>query len=164
MKRLNKKGFTLVELLAVIAILAILMLIIMPNILNMFNEGRQNAFITQVQRVWRAAEQDYMNKSMSQPSATPSVYSSDCGTITDKKICDQLSISDTSLNYCVVIDKSLSKVSSITVSDSNYYLNTGVTSFDVKDTDTTVQDSASVKKVKVTATTSGDTTTYTCGY
>ncbi|MCI7083376.1 MAG: prepilin-type N-terminal cleavage/methylation domain-containing protein, partial [Tenericutes bacterium] len=33
---MNKKGFTLVELLAVIAILAILVIIALPNVLSMF--------------------------------------------------------------------------------------------------------------------------------
>lgn len=33
---MNKKGFTLVELLAVIAILAILVIVAMPNVLGMF--------------------------------------------------------------------------------------------------------------------------------
>ena len=37
---MNKKGFTLVELLAVIAILAILVIIALPNVLKMFKCGR----------------------------------------------------------------------------------------------------------------------------
>ena len=36
---MNKKGFTLVELLAVIAILALLIIIALPNVLEMFNRG-----------------------------------------------------------------------------------------------------------------------------
>ena len=60
----NKKGFTLVELLAVIAILAILMLLIMPNVLNMFQNGRKDAFITQVQTVWRTANTQYVSSSL----------------------------------------------------------------------------------------------------
>ena len=163
MKKLNKKGFTLVELLAVIAILAILMLLIMPNILSMFNEGRQNAFITQSQRVWRAAEQDYINKSMTQPSSTPVVYSSDCGSLSES-VCAPLNISDTSLDYCVVISQSDSKVSSIAVSDSNYYLNAGTSTFDIQAADITAQDGANLKTAEVKTTTSEGVTTYSCGY
>ena len=37
----NKKGFTLVELLAVIAILAILVIIALPNVMGMFNEAKK---------------------------------------------------------------------------------------------------------------------------
>ena len=47
----NKKGFTLVELLAVIAILAVILLLIVPNIVDMFNNGKKDAFIRQVQSV-----------------------------------------------------------------------------------------------------------------
>ena len=35
---MKKKGFTLVELLAVIAILAILVIVAMPNVLGMFKQ------------------------------------------------------------------------------------------------------------------------------
>ena len=45
---MRKKGFTLVELLAVIAILAILVIIAMPNVLDMFNKAKQDAFETEV--------------------------------------------------------------------------------------------------------------------
>ena len=44
---MNKKGFTLVELLAVIAILAILVIIALPNVLSMYNEARKNTFVTE---------------------------------------------------------------------------------------------------------------------
>lgn len=45
---MRKKGFTLVELLAVIAILAILVIITMSNVLDMFNKAKQDAFETEV--------------------------------------------------------------------------------------------------------------------
>ena len=38
---MNKKGFTLVELLAVITILAILILIALPNIMGLFNDAKE---------------------------------------------------------------------------------------------------------------------------
>ena len=43
---MNKKGFTLVELLAVIAILAILVIIALPNVMEMFNSAKENSFKT----------------------------------------------------------------------------------------------------------------------
>ncbi len=43
-----KKGFTLVELLAVIAILAILVIIALPNVMGMFNTAKQNIRIIRV--------------------------------------------------------------------------------------------------------------------
>lgn len=63
---MKKKGFTLVELLAVIAILAILVIIALPNVLSMYNEARKNAFTTEVKDHYKAAEQKYMLNAGSQ--------------------------------------------------------------------------------------------------
>ena len=57
---MKKKGFTLVELLAVIAILAILVIIALPNVLSMYNEARKNTFITEVRDYYRAGEQNFL--------------------------------------------------------------------------------------------------------
>lgn len=57
---MNKKGFTLVELLAVIAILAILVIIALPNVLSMYNEARKNTFITEVRDYYKAGEQNFL--------------------------------------------------------------------------------------------------------
>lgn len=57
---MKKKGFTLVELLAVIAILAILVIIALPNVLSMYNEARKNTFTTEVKDHYKAAEQKFM--------------------------------------------------------------------------------------------------------
>ena len=43
-----KKGFTLVELLAVIAILAILVIIALPNIMGMFNSAKKKSFLNEI--------------------------------------------------------------------------------------------------------------------
>jgi len=59
-----KKGFTLIELLAVIIILAILMIIAVPNILSTLATARQQAFVTQAQSIYKAAEQQYTISSM----------------------------------------------------------------------------------------------------
>lgn len=48
MKKMNKKGFTLVELLTVIAILAIILLIAAPTILNVLEKAKKNTFKSQV--------------------------------------------------------------------------------------------------------------------
>ena len=48
MKKINKKGFTLVELLAVIVILGVLLLIAVPSVNNIINNSRKKAFLSQV--------------------------------------------------------------------------------------------------------------------
>lgn len=42
---MNKKGFTLVELLSVIALLAIIMLLAIPNIISIIEKGKKQAFL-----------------------------------------------------------------------------------------------------------------------
>lgn len=59
-KNMNKKGFTLVELLAVIAILAILVVILVPNFVDMFKESKSSIFVTEVQTIMKQAQQEWM--------------------------------------------------------------------------------------------------------
>ena len=61
---MNKKGFTLVELLAVVAILSILVIIALPNVMGMFNEAKKNSFIIEAKNIYQIAEQQYINDSM----------------------------------------------------------------------------------------------------
>ena len=61
---MNKKGFTLVELLAVIAILAILVIVAMPNVLGMFNQAKANTFVTEVQKYMDNAKNEFIAKAM----------------------------------------------------------------------------------------------------
>ena len=61
---MNKKGFTLVELLAVIAILAILVIIALPNVMGMFNTAKENSFKTEVKEVFKVAQEKWMMDSM----------------------------------------------------------------------------------------------------
>ncbi len=60
----NRKGFTLVELLAVIAILAILVIIALPNVLKMFRDAKVNTFTREVQNIIRSAEDKYVSSSI----------------------------------------------------------------------------------------------------
>ena len=65
---MKKRGFTLVELLAVIAILAILVIIALPNVMNMFNTAKKNSFITELKTIYTAAEQTWMLDNMNSSS------------------------------------------------------------------------------------------------
>ncbi len=62
---MKKKGFTLVELLAVIAILAILVIIALPNIMGIFNNAKKSSFLTEAKRIYRGAEQAYVKDAFS---------------------------------------------------------------------------------------------------
>ena len=60
----NKKGFTLVELLAVIAILAILVIIALPNVMGMFNQAKSSSFKVEVQSYMDEASKAFMTESI----------------------------------------------------------------------------------------------------
>ena len=53
---MDKKGFTLVELLTVIVLLAIIAAITTPVIINVINDSRENAYEEQVRLITSAAE------------------------------------------------------------------------------------------------------------
>lgn len=60
----NKKGFTLVELLAVIVVLAIIILIAMPSVMSAMDKARRNALITEVTEITKIAQTAYADDSM----------------------------------------------------------------------------------------------------
>ena len=55
----NRKGFTLVELLAVIVVLAIIILVAMPNVLSAMDKARRNTFVTEANEFAKIAQTAY---------------------------------------------------------------------------------------------------------
>ena len=108
---MNKKGFTLVELLAVIAILAILVLIALPNIVNMFTEAKKRTFVTEAQTVYNETVKKYINSSMKGEKLT---------TISSKDS-SKLDMTGEDLDYCIILD-SQGKVEKLAVGNNSYYL------------------------------------------
>ena len=70
---MKKRGFTLVELLAVIAILAILVIIALPNVIKLFNSSKESTFITEAKRIYRGSEQAYVKDAFN--SSGSKIYS-----------------------------------------------------------------------------------------
>lgn len=64
MKKMNKKGFTLVELLAVIVVLAIIMVIAVPSVLNTMNAARQSSFLLYAEKMIQSAQSKYQGDSL----------------------------------------------------------------------------------------------------
>ena len=65
MKKMNKKGFTLSELLAVIVILAIIMVIAVPQILEVINDSRTSAWKDNLGMIEKSIE---LNASLIDPT------------------------------------------------------------------------------------------------
>ena len=136
----SKKGFTLVELLAVIAIFAILMLLIMPNVLKMFNSGKKNAFKTQVGSIMKSAIMQSQADVIAGNSdhvvcvnvdgCNKQIY---CGGIDECPDRIKLNITETDIKYVVLLEDN--KVTTVALSDNNYcYVNNGdVDNIDSKD-------------------------------
>ena len=74
---MKKKGFTLVELLAVIAILAILVIVAMPNVLGMFNQAKSSTFVTEVQTYMDAAKTKFISSSLGSTGEKVFYYNND---------------------------------------------------------------------------------------
>ena len=62
--RKSKKGFTLVELLAVIVVLAIIILIAMPSVMSAMDKARRNALITEANEITKIAATAFADDSM----------------------------------------------------------------------------------------------------
>lgn len=60
----NKKGFTLVELLAVIVVLAIIILIAMPSVMSAMDKARKNSLVTEATEIVKIAQTAYADDMM----------------------------------------------------------------------------------------------------
>jgi type IV pilus assembly protein PilA len=60
----NRKGFTLVELLAVIVVLAIIILIAMPSVMSAMDKARKNSLVTEIAEIGKIAQTAYADDSM----------------------------------------------------------------------------------------------------
>ena len=117
---MRKKGFTLVELLAVIAILAILVIIALPNVMGMFNQAKQNSFSTEIKEIYKQAQQQWISDSMMSTSAI--TYYRVGGTSGSTSTANPQGIDltgRTQLNYYIVVDKA-GKVTDYYASDDSY--------------------------------------------
>ncbi len=108
---MNKKGFTLVELLAVIAILAILVIIALPNVLSMFNQAKKDTFLTETKNIYKEIAKKYISESMKGNKITE-INSND-----DSK----LDMSTSGIDYCATLDKS-GNVLEFVVANGTYYI------------------------------------------
>lgn len=69
MKKLNKKGFTLIEMLVVIAIIAILVAIIIPTVTNATEKARQATDVANIRGYIAELQIDTLTKQMNQSDA-----------------------------------------------------------------------------------------------
>ena len=112
---MNKKGFTLVELLAVIAILALLVLIAVPNVLGMFNKAKKDTFLTEAKNIFKESASKYISDNMHN-SNEGNIY---CKSETDSKNPLDMDIGDT---YYYIEKDSTGKTIKFVVWNSSGYV------------------------------------------
>ena len=105
----NKKGFTLVELLAVIAILAILVIIALPNVINMYNKAQKETFLTETKKIYSEAEKKYISSSIN-GNTVKKISSEDNS---------KLNMTGKKLQYCIILNNN-GKVNNMKVSNGKW--------------------------------------------
>jgi len=79
MKRLNKKGFTLVELLAVIVILALLMVVAASSIGGVQDSAKKKALETEAKKIVSKAYEDIQGHALDSTTYTNFTYKGESG-------------------------------------------------------------------------------------
>ncbi|MGM9878057.1 MAG: BspA family leucine-rich repeat surface protein [Bacilli bacterium] len=124
----TKKGFTLVELLAVIAILAILVIIAIPNVLRIYNSSKKNSFVTEVQTILKQTSTNYVQDIMSDGYSEKYIYTN----VDDYRDENTSAIIETNLlnietnkNYIIVLDSN-GEINEVKIWDNSFcYSNKG---------------------------------------
>ena len=97
-KRMQLKGFTLVELLAVLAILAILALITTPIIINVLRNANENAFLDTAYSINKAAN-NYYTTLVTSDNTVPLLVTYTKGEISSQRVAVDGSTQTTTTNY-----------------------------------------------------------------
>ena len=144
---MKRKGFTLVELLAVIAILAILVIIALPNVMKMFNNAKKSAFETEVREIYINAKQQWMSDSLSVSSNQTYVK---CKT---EKCGKQLNMNiRNDLEYYIEMSGT-GKVTSMYITDGTYqykYEGTGLEKNDIGEAEIIAEIEDDIDKITIT--------------
>lgn len=107
----NRKGFTLVELLAVIVIMAILLMVAIPSVNRILQDVRKRTFLNEAKTIYNEAINKYISES-SQGFEIKTISSEDDSAI---------EMLGEKLKYCVILDDK-GKVSKLAVGNDRYYI------------------------------------------
>ncbi len=67
---MNKRGFTLVELLGVIIILSIIMLLAIPNVTSVLEKNKKETYLTDAKKLITQVEYEISNSNIEKPTST----------------------------------------------------------------------------------------------
>ena len=117
---MKKRGFTLVELLAVIAILAILVIMALPAVLRMFRQARIDSFTNEVNTIIRTTRQQYLLD-----GGVPTTYTNASGSSSKLNL-----TGNSELKYIVKINGE-GKVTKVQVTNGSYCYNKSSSDIDM---------------------------------
>ena len=163
---MKKKGFTLVELLAVIAILAILVIIALPNVMGMFNTAKKNSFSTEVKEMMKVAEQQWISSGAM--NATTESLAFGRGVTCNNLTLKPLDLSGrTNINYFFVLNKA-GKITHLYASDGTYVIyktdTNGINAEDIKTADGKTSDNKVDGSVRTISDFNKSTANFSCSY
>ena len=145
---MNKKGFTLEELLAVIAILAILVIVAMPNVLGMFNQAKLNTFVTETQTIMSQSSVKFVSEALKTKGKELVFYKNSNEPDEAKKKYNELDMSGNEKNYFVKMNRNGEFVR-VVVWDDNFCYDSGETTITKENIlATTIHESTSNDGVK----------------
>ena len=105
---MNKRGFTLVELLAVITVLGLLLILAVPKVNSIINDSKKKTFLGEAQAVYRTAKMKALD-----------LANEESGGIIYSKGSTKLDMKGNKLDYCAIVDETAT-ITSITVSNGTY--------------------------------------------
>ncbi len=122
---MKKRGFTLVELLAVIAILSLLVIMTLPAVLRLYKQSRVTTFQNEIKGAFRTAENQFISDSMSLNAGGKIVYTNGCNSVNGATVKTLEITGDSNFKYYIEIDVD-GKIKSIKASNGTYsYIRTG---------------------------------------
>ncbi len=117
---MDKKAFTLVELLAVIAILAILVIIALPNVLDMYKEAKINSFENEVKNTYGTVRSQYLLDSMSSGIGKTIAYTNAENSVQGVDVVKSLNLTGSSnYKYCILVDPD-GRILSVRITDGTH--------------------------------------------
>ena len=158
MKKLNKNGFTLVELLAVIVILAVVILVAVNNVIPQMNKAKAGAFKTEALSFLDGAEQYYTSQQMTNGEFNETKNGTELEGVTIKYLVDKKYVKSADIDKyegCIKYDANTDKFQirlwsnsyrTVNSSDKNYVEATKLSDFNGEVTDSSVIQSASGAK------------------
>ena len=113
---MNKKGFTLMELLSVIAILAIIVVFTVPRVIGMYEKSQINVFKNEAEGYYKAVHAEILSQSLiNRTQKVTKEYSSFTTSSSDK-----IDLEGKSLIYCVKVSEN--NITDLAVSDGVYQI------------------------------------------